>query len=109
VGVKIDAQNAEKKQICCKKKKGVMNINWCIRAKNPYFWIGIIAVIFATVGLSPEMFTSWDILWEQLKKLIMNPFKLGCVIVALVGYISDPTSKGISDTERVMTFKKLQE
>ncbi|MBN7773657.1 phage holin [Clostridium aminobutyricum] len=86
-----------------------MHINWLLRAQNPYFWIGLFAVIFTAIGISPEIFTSWNILWEQVKELLMNPFKLGCAIVALIGYVSDPTSKGISDTERVMACKKLQE
>lgn len=109
MGFKIDGKSAKKKEACCNKRRPGMRINWFIRAKNPYFWIGLIAAIFATIGVSPEMFTSWGILWEQLKELVMNPFKLGCVIVALIGYVTDPTSKGISDTERVMACKKLQE
>lgn len=107
MGLKKDSK-VKKKEDCCK-RKGIMHINWLLRAQNPYFWIGLVAVILTAIGVSPETFTSWHILWEQIKALLLNPFKLGCVLVALIGYVTDPTSKGIADTDRVMACKKLQE
>ena len=83
-----------------------MRINWRVRAKNPYFWVGLIAVILAAVGVSPESLTSWSILYTQIIALIQNPFAIGCVIIALLGYINDPTTKGISDSDQAMTYQK---
>ena len=57
-----------------------MSINWKVRFKNPYFWIGLIAVILAAVGVSPESLTSWNILAGQIMELLNNPFAIGCVI-----------------------------
>lgn len=81
-------------------------INWKVRFNNPYFWIGLIAVILAAVGVSPETLTSWGILWEQIKELVSNPFAIGCVIVALIGYINDPTTKGLNDSAQALTYDK---
>nr|DAE09652.1 MAG TPA: holin [Myoviridae sp. ctjhW4] len=41
-----------------------MNINWKVRVKNIYFWIGLVGVIFTAVGANPAMLTSWTILVE---------------------------------------------
>ena len=71
-----------------------MKINWRVRAKNPYFWIGLIAVILAAIGVSPESLTSWGILFVQVKSLLLNPFAIGCVAVAILGYVNDPTVQG---------------
>lgn len=79
-------------------------INWKVRVKNPYFWIGLIAVIFASIGIKPEMLTSWAILWEECKQLFSNPFALCCVIVAVICYVNDPTTKGIKDSEQALTY-----
>lgn len=81
-----------------------MSINWKVRFKNPYFWIGLIAVILAAVGVSPESLTSWNILAGQIMELLSNPFAIGCVIVAIIGYINDPTTATLSDSKQAMTY-----
>ena len=81
-------------------------INWKVRIKNPYFWFGLVAIMLAAVGAKPEMFTSWTILITQCKSLLSNPFALGCVVVAVVGYINDPTTEGIADSKQALTYNK---
>ena len=81
-----------------------MKINWKKRKKNPYFWIGLIAVILASVGVSPESLTSWNILAGQIMELLNNPFAIGCVIVAIIGYINDPTTATLSDSKQAMGY-----
>ena len=83
-----------------------MKINWKVRIKNPYFWVGLAGVILAAIGVSPESLTSWTILCEQVVRLIQNPFAIGCVILGVLGYVNDPTTKGISDSEQAMTYEK---
>lgn len=83
-----------------------MRINWNVRFVNPYFWIGLIAVVLAAVGVSPESLTSWAILKDQLLALIGNPFAIGCVVIAAIGYINDPTTRGIGDSEQALSYKK---
>ena len=77
-----------------------MNINWKARVKNPYFWLGLGGVVLTAMGAKPEMFTSWQVLMEQLRVLFGNPFLLGSVIVAVVGVLCDPTTKGVGDNEK---------
>lgn len=83
-----------------------MNINWKVRFKNPYFWLGLIAVILAAIGVSPESLTSWDILVGQVMELLDNPFAIGCVIVAMIGYANDPTTETLSDSEQALSYAK---
>lgn len=86
-----------------------MKINWKVRVKNPYFWLGLIAVILAAIGVSPESLTSWGILFEQVKSLFLNPFAIGCVAVAILGYVNDPTTKGLSDSLQALQYDKPKE
>ena len=81
-------------------------INWKVRIKNPYFWIGLIATILAAVGVSPECITSWAILWEKIQVLVDNPFAIGCMIVAIIGYVNDPTTSGLKDSQLAQTYDK---
>lgn len=84
-----------------------MKINWKLRAKNPYFWFGLLGVILTAMGAKPEMFTSWNILTEQIKLLIDNPFMLFSVLIAVTGVLYDPTTQGLSDSNRALDYKHL--
>lgn len=83
-----------------------MKINFKVRFKNPYFYIGLIAVILTATGAEPQMFTSWQILIEKLKLFIENPFLIGCTVVAVIGYINDPTTSGLSDSKQALGYYK---
>ena len=82
-----------------------MKINIPVRFKNPWFWVGLGGVILSAMGVSPEMFTSWGAVWESVANLIGNPFMLGSVVLAVLGVFVDPTTAGISDSQRAMSYK----
>lgn len=81
-----------------------MKINWKVRVKNPYFWVGLLGVILSAMGVSADMFTSWDIVIEQTKALISNPFMIGSVIMAVLGTLIDPTTAGVADSQRALEY-----
>ena len=83
-----------------------MKINLRVRIKNPWFWVTLGGVILAAMGVSPEMFTSWGVVWDAIKSLFMNPYMLGCVVLAVLGVFIDPTTKGVSDSKQAMTYTK---
>lgn len=83
-----------------------LKINIPVRLRNWAFWVGLGATILAAMDVSPEMFTSWDILWQAIVDLINNPYRLGCVVLAIMGVLVDPTTSGIGDSARALTYKK---
>ena len=87
----------------------IKKINWKVRAKNPYFWTGLVCVILAAIGVSPESITSWPILWAKIMELLNNPFALGCMAMAIIGYINDPTTKGLKDSNLALTYEEPKE
>ena len=82
-----------------------MKINIPVRFKNPWFWVGLGGVILSAMGVSPEMFTSWGAVWEAVCSLFSNPFQIGCVALAVLGVFVDPTTSGISDSKRALSYK----
>jgi phi LC3 family holin len=82
-----------------------MKINIPVRFKNPWFWVGLCGTIMTAMGVSPEMFTSWGAVWEAVVNLINNPFMLVSVVLAVLGVFVDPTTAGISDSQRAMSYK----
>ena len=82
-----------------------MKINFPVRFKNPWFWVGLIGTILTAMGVSPEMFTSWGAVYEAIIGLLSNPFQIGCVILAVLGVFVDPTTAGISDSQRALSYR----
>ena len=82
-----------------------MKINIPVRFKNPWFWVGLCGTILAAMGVNPEMFTSWGAVWEAVVNLFSNPFQIGCVVLAVLGVFVDPTTSGISDSKRALSYK----
>jgi len=70
------------------------------RYKNVYFWVGLVGVILTAMGVDASTFTSWSIVLEQLQALVMNPFMLFSVALAVLGVFVEPTSKGIKDQDK---------
>ena len=82
-----------------------MKINIPVRFKNPWFWVGLCGTILAAMGVSPEMFTSWGAVWVAVVILFGYPFMLVSVVLAVLGVFVDPTTAGISDSKRAMSYK----
>lgn len=83
-----------------------MKFNFCVRLKNPWFWVGLVGVVLSAMGVSPEMFTSWGAVWDAIVNLVSNPFMLGSVVLAVMGVFVDPTTAGIGDSQRALTYSK---
>lgn len=81
-----------------------MKINWKVRFKNPYFWIGLVAMFLCAIGVSADTITSWNALVQALKGFIMNPYLIGSVIIALIGYVQDPTTAGLGDSKTALNY-----
>lgn len=83
-----------------------MKINIPVRMKNVWFWVGLVGVVLTAMGVSPEMFTSWGAVADAFASLISNPFMLGSVAMAVLGVFLDPTTAGVADSARAMTYIK---
>ena len=81
-----------------------MKLNIPVRLKNPWFWVGLAGVILAAMGVSPETLTSWEALKAAALGLVSNPYMLGSVLCAVLGVLVDPTTAGVGDSARVMTY-----
>ncbi|MBR5485161.1 MAG: phage holin [Oscillospiraceae bacterium] len=87
-----------------------MKINWKVRLKNPVFWVQIAAALFVPIlayfGLSWEDMTTWGAIWALLVKAVKNPVVLLSAAVSVFNAINDPTTAGMSDSTRAMTYNQ---
>lgn len=86
-----------------KKGEDLMNINWSVRFKNKTFWLTLIpaCLLLAQVVLVPfGIDFKSDVLNGQLLAIINALF----VVLTIIGVISDPTVKGLSDSDRALVY-----
>lgn len=87
-----------------------MKINWKVRLINPVWWAEVLAAfllpMLAAVGLRWEDMTSWSALLEVLRAAIQNPVTVTAVAVSLWNAVTDPTTTGLGDSSRALTYNK---
>ena len=85
-----------------------MNINWTIRWKNPVFimqvLMAIIMPILAYGGLTVQDLTTWGAVWEMVIGAVSNPYVLGLVVVSVWNAVNDPTTTGLTDSDRALDY-----
>lgn len=80
-----------------------MKVNWKERVRSGSFWMGIIsAVVAAVFTIIPMCGVELSITAEQ----VMQAATLLLMIPVALGVISDPTTKGLSDSARALTYDK---
>lgn len=65
------------------------------KLRNPWFWLGIISIIFASAGIDFDSLTSWDLFGKALLSILQNPVALMAVIGGVLGVFNDNSSQGL--------------
>jgi len=73
--------------------------------KNPWFWIGVCSVALTAIGIDPQTFTSWNAVLDGILSVLKNPVQLVTLLLAVLGVFIDPTTDGLTDSSRAMTYK----
>ena len=81
-----------------------MKVNVPVRFKNPWFWVGVVAVAITAIGVDPQTFTSWSAVWLGIKGVLSNPVQLCTMCLAVLSVFIDPTTAGVSDSEKALTY-----
>ena len=83
-------------------------INWRVRIKNKAFWVALIPALLllvqqvcAVVGVQLDL----GDLQAQLVAIVGTVF----AILAILGIVADPTTKGMGDSEQAMTYTEPKE
>ncbi len=90
-------------------------INWKVRFnKENIMFIGqvimsVVIPILTYFGLRASDITTWKMLWDTFINAINNPYVLVMAAVSLFNAITDPTTKGIYDSNTAMTYTKPKE
>lgn len=85
-----------------------MGINWKVRITNKQFWLSLIPAVLLLVQVCAAPFGyGWDFggLNEQLAAIVNALF----AVLAILGIVTDPTTKGVGDSEQAMAYTEPKE
>ena len=63
--------------------------------KNPYFWLGLVSIIFGSAGVDMNTLTSWSALGQAVLGILQNPVAVMAVIGGILGVFNDNGTKGL--------------
>ena len=85
-----------------------MNIK--VRMKNPVFWaqiaLAVVSPVLAYFGLTGADMTTWAKVLETAAQAVANPYVVVMVLVSVWNALNDPTTAGVGDSKRAMTYEK---
>lgn len=84
-----------------------MKINWKVRVKNKVFWVTLIPLALLLIQQVLTLFGinfDYSIISEKLLAIVGTVF----AILGLIGVVNDPTTTGVTDSDRAMEYDKPQ-
>lgn len=85
-------------------------MNLRVRIKNPVFWVQLLLGVFATLlayaGLTAADMTSWGAVWDVARQALTNPYCLFLVASNVWNALNDPTTSGLTDSDRARQYDK---
>lgn len=83
-------------------------INWLVRVKNRAFWLAIIPAVLILIQAVGAVFgISLDL--GDLGNKLVDVVNAVFVVLAILGVVNDPTTAGLSDSERALQYDEPKE
>ena len=80
-------------------------INWRVRIKNKAFWVAIIPAVILLIQAVAAV-AGYTIDLTDMAGKLLAVVEAAFVVLAILGIVNDPTTKGLSDSERALTYEE---
>lgn len=78
-------------------------INWTVRFKNKTFWLALIPAALLLIQAVGKVF-GFELDFGELGNNLTAVVNTVFALLAVLGVVVDPTTKGTSDSEQAMTY-----
>ena len=78
-------------------------INWTVRIKNKTFWLALIPAILLLIQTIGALF-GIDIDVSGVSAKLLDVVNAVFAVLVILGIVTDPTTKGVGDSERALTY-----
>lgn len=83
-------------------------INWKVRFKNKTFWLAFIPAVLLLIQVIAAVFgITIDV--STISKKLIDVVNVLFVVLALLGIVTDPTTKSVSDSTQAMSYNEPRE
>ena len=82
-----------------------MNINWKVRIANPNFWLALIPAALLLVQVVAAVF-GFVLDLGDLGNKLLDVVNAAFALLTILGVVTDPTTKGVSDSTQAMSYDK---
>ena len=80
-------------------------INWKVRIKNKLFWIALIPAALLLVQTVCSVF-GIELDFGDLQDMLLAVVNVLFAALVILGIVVDPTTEGVHDSERAMTYEE---
>lgn len=82
-----------------------MHINWRVRLKNKNFWLTAIPAVMLLAQAVAAVF-GYTIYFGNVGDRLVTVVNCAFTVLAILGIVTDPTTKGVGDSEQALTYDK---
>ena len=82
-----------------------MQLNWKVRIRNKLFWLALIPAVLILVETVCRLF-GVTVETGDLKEQLLNLVNAVFAVLAVLGIVVDPTTEGLSDSDRAMSYEE---
>ena len=79
-------------------------INWKVRIANKYFWLALIPAVLVLIKCLFAIF-GIELDFVDLEANVLAAVEALFVVLAILGIVTDPTTDGVGDSTRAMTYE----
>ena len=83
-------------------------LNWTVRFKNKTFWLSFIPAVLLLIQVVAAVF-GYTLDLGRLGDRLLDVVNALFAVLALLGIVADPTTKGVGDSAQAMTYDKPKE
>lgn len=83
-------------------------INWNVRLRNKGFVLALVSALIVAVQMIFKMF-GFHLNLNGFSANVIDVINSIFVVLTILGVVTDPTTRGISDSEQALTYDKPKE
>ena len=80
-----------------------MKINWVVRLKNKSFWLAIIPAVLLLIHAVAAV-VGFQLDFGDISEKLITVVNAVFVVLSILGIVVDPTTDGIGDSSRALTY-----
>lgn len=80
-------------------------LNWTVRFKNKTFWLSFIPAVLLLIQVVAAVF-GYTLDLGGLGDRLLDVVNALFAVLALLGIVADPTTKGVGDSAQALTYEK---